>query len=248
MLGFAKNASTDKLWKMTITNNRQFSWLNFYNSSLGKKLITGFTGLGLSLFVVFHLLGNLLLLSDRKAYNQLAHWLENLHFLLYGVELLLVLFAVLHIVVGVRIRLNTAKVRPIPYKEIKSAGQPSKQSLSSRSMAITGIVVFGFLIWHLASFKFGTHYSTTVEGVAVRDLSRLVVEKFHEPVYAFGYPAAIALLSLHLRHGIWSAAQSLGILSSDNSALVHKLSLVVAILICLGFSIVPLTIYFLPTT
>ena len=163
---------------------------------------------------------------------------------LYGVELLLVFFAVSHILIGIKIRLNTAKVRPIPYKELKSSGQPSKQSLSSRSMALTGIIILGFLIWHLISFKFGTYYSTTVEGVAMRDLSQLVIEKFHNPIYVFGYVSAIALLSLHLRHGVWSAAQSLGILNYGSSPVVHKLSLFIAILIGLGSSIVPIAVYF----
>lgn len=244
MLVSITNASTDKISRMTLINNRRFNWFDFANSAVGKKLITGFTGLGLSLFVLFHLLGNLLILSDRQAYNQLAHWLENLHFVLYGVELLLLFLAALHIAIGIKIRLNTAQARPASYKELKSAGQPSKQSLSSRSMAITGIIIFGFLVWHLLSFKFGTYYATTVEGVKMRDLSQLVIEKFHNPIYAFGYTGAIALVCLHLRHGIWSAAQSLGMLSSSNSSLVHKVSLVVAILIGFGFSIVPLSIYF----
>lgn len=228
---------------MTLTNQRYLGWLAIYNSSLGKKIVTGITGLGLSLFVLFHLVGNLLILSDRDGYNQLAHWLENLRFLLYAVELLLVVLALLHIVVGITIRLNAMRVRPVGYKELKTAGSPSKQSLSSRSMAVTGIAIAGFLVWHLASFKFGTYYTTTVEGVEMRDLSRLVIEKFQQPLYAFGYPVAIALLGLHLRHGIWSAAQSLGLLEGSNTDSFHRWSWILAAAISFGFIAVPLTIY-----
>jgi succinate dehydrogenase / fumarate reductase, cytochrome b subunit len=230
--------------KMTITKQSTTNWLNFYNSSLGKKIITGITGLGLILFVFLHMSGNLLLISDREAYNQLGNWIESLSFLLYGVELTLLIVAVFHIVVGITIRLNTKRSRPVEYNQIKSIGEPSKQSLSSRSMAITGVIVLGFLIWHLLSFKFGNYYSTTINGVPMRDLSRLVVEKFHSPVYTFGYLGAIALLGLHLRHGFWSVWQSLGVLNGQNSSWIYQISLLFAVITTLGFILVPLVIYF----
>lgn len=231
---------------MTITKeqNQNTSWLNFYNSSVGKKIITGITGLGLSLFVLFHMVGNLVFLSDRDAYNQLAHNINSLSFLLYGVELILLVAVVFHGVVGISIRFNSKRSRPESYNKLKSAGTPSKQSISSRSMAITGIVVLGFLTWHLLSFKFGTYYSTTVNGETMRDLSRLVGEKFHNPIYAFGYGILITFLGLHLRHGIWSAGQSLGVLEGKVSYLVYKLSSLLAIAITIGFIAVPITVYF----
>ena len=229
---------------MTITNDRRLNWLDFYNSSLGKKIITGITGIGLTLFVVFHLLGNLLLLSSRQAYNQLARSLESLGFILYAVELVLLTAVVFHIVVGISIRLAARRSRDRSYSQFESAGTPSKQTLSSRSMAITGIIVGAFLVWHLATFKFGTYYSTTINGVVMRDLSTLVLQKFHNPLYTFGYVSAIALLGLHLRHGIWSAGQSLGILEGRTSFLVHKLSTPLAIVISTGFMAIPLAIYF----
>ncbi|VEP12917.1 putative succinate dehydrogenase, cytochrome subunit [Hyella patelloides LEGE 07179] len=229
---------------MTIINERQTNWLNFYNSSLGKKIITGVTGLGLTLFVLFHMIANLVLLSDREAYNQLAHWLNSLSFLLYGVELILLTAVVFHIVVGISIHLKAKRSRPESYNQLESAGIPSKQSLSSRSMTITGITIIGFLVWHLLSFKFGTYYSTTIDGVAMRDLGKLVIEKFHNPVYAFGYLGFITFLGVHLRHGIWSAWQSLGVLNGRTSSLIYGVSLILAVVITLGFIALPLTIYF----
>ena len=229
---------------VTDTNKRSFSWLNFYNSSLGKKIITGVTGLGLTLFVLFHAIANLVILDDPNTYNQLGHWLNNLSFLYYGVELTLLAAVIFHGVVGINIRLRARRSRPDSYDRLESAGKPSKQTISSRSMAITGIVLVGFLIWHLWSFKYGAYYTTMVDGVVMRDLSRLVIEKFHNPLYAFGYLSLISFLGIHLRHGIWSAWQSLGVLSGSNSSFVYQLSFILAIAITLGFVTIPLTIYF----
>ena len=61
---------------MTLSSDRP-KLVNFYTSPIGKKVITGITGLGLSFFVLFHLGGNLTLLASSKAYNQLAHAIDS---------------------------------------------------------------------------------------------------------------------------------------------------------------------------
>jgi succinate dehydrogenase / fumarate reductase cytochrome b subunit len=111
-------------------------------------------------------------------------------------------------------------------------------------MLITGMVLLGFLALHLATFKFGVYYSTMINGVEMRDLSSLVIEKFHNPVYAFGYAGVMIVLALHLRHGIWSAWQSIGVLNSKISSVVYAIALILAILIAIGFIVLPLAIYF----
>ena len=228
---------------MTISSNSP-KLISFYNSPIGRKIITGITGLGLSLFVLVHMAGNLTLLASTKAYNQLAHFIDGLGILLYAIEFILLGLVIFHAVIGISIRLNTFKVRPIGYSEIKSAGNPSKQSLSSRSMAITGGILLGFLILHLASFKFGTYYTTVIDGVEMRNLSRLVIEKFHNPVYAFGYAGVMVMLAVHLRLGIWSAWQSIGVLNSKISPLVYAIALSLAVLIATGFIVLPVSIFF----
>ncbi len=227
---------------MTISSDRP-KLINFYTSPIGKKIITGVTGLGLSLFVLVHMAGNLTLLASSKAYNQLANFIESLGILLYVIEFSLLGLAMFHIVVGISIRLNSLQARPIGYNQIKSTGEPSKQSLSSRSMLITGVVLLGFLVLHLATFKFGKYYTTIIDGVEMRNLSRLVIEKFHNPIYAFGYAGVMIMLAFHLRHGIWSAWQSIGLLNSKISPLVYAIAFILAILIAVGFIILPLSIY-----
>ena len=228
---------------MTISSDRP-KIVNFYTSSIGKKIITGVTGLGLSLFVLFHVAGNLTLFAGSEAYNQLAHFLDSLGILLYIVEFTLLGLAIFHVIVGINIRLNTLKARPVGYSQIKSIGEPSKQSVSSRSMLITGAILLGFLVLHLSTFKFGAYYSTVINGVEMRDLSSLVIEKFHNPIYAFGYAGVMIMLGFHLRHGIWSAWQSIGVLNSKISPAVYAIALVLAISIAIGFIALPLSIYF----
>lgn len=213
-------------------------------SPIGKKVLTGITGLGLTLFVITHMLGNLSYFQGSEAYNAYTEFLHSLGALLYVIEAGLVAVFVLHIVLGINIYLSKRKARKVGYKSFKTVGGASKQSTSSRSMIITGIILLVFLVVHLWSFKFGTYYETTLDGQPVRDLARLVTEKFASPVYAFGYVAIMLLLALHLRHGVWSALQSLGAMNPRLTPLVYTLGALLGLLIAIGFLVLPLWIYF----
>ena len=115
-------------------------------------------------------------------------------------------------------------------------------------MVITGLVLLVFLIIHLKSFKFGPGieegYVVEVEGRQIRDLKGLMTYKFQQPLYAFGYPLVLILLGFHLRHGVWSAFQSLGVMTPRLTTIVYPIGMLVAILVTAGFIVVPLYIYF----
>ena len=186
----------------------------WYQSSIGKKILTGVTGLGFVAFVMVHLLGNLTLLFSAEAYNALAHRIEGLGVLTYLVEGLLFAIALIHITVGIKIHVGTHKARPEDYTEYVSAGEPSRQTLSSRTMILSGLVLGGFLVVHLATFKFGTYYA--LPDGSGRDLSRLVFETFHKPGYTAGYVvgaracwACICVTDFGVRCSLWGFQPSL---------------------------------------
>jgi succinate dehydrogenase / fumarate reductase cytochrome b subunit len=222
---------------------------SLFSSPIGRKLLTGITGLALTLFVIVHMVGNLTFFSSNpNAYNEYSHTLLSLGPLLYFVELVLLLFVFVHIVLGVRIYLGKQAARPVDYAAYRSAGEPSRQTVSSRTMIVTGVVLAAFLVFHIMSFKYGPGlgegYVVTVDGVQMRDLKRLMVEKFADPLYAFGYPAIMVLLAFHLRHGIWSALQSLGAMNPRLTPAVYAVGGVLAVLIAIGFLVLPLWIFF----
>jgi len=226
---------------------------SFIRSPVGKKVLTGITGLALVGFVIEHMLGNLALMFEGSdAYNEYAHFLEGLGPVLYLLEAGLLAFFVFHIVLGISIYLGKRRARPTEYRRYQSAGKPSMQSASSRSMIITGVIMLVFLVIHLWSFKFGPGgpgnadpaYLTTVNGVEMRNLSKLVLHKFSNPLYAFGYPVVMLLLGVHLRHGIWSAFQSLGATNPRMTPVIYTIGGILAVLIAFGFLILPLWVYF----
>jgi succinate dehydrogenase / fumarate reductase cytochrome b subunit len=216
-------------------------------SSVGKKLLTGITGVALVVFVIGHVTGNLTLFISGDAFNSYAYHLQGYGFLLYAAEIGLVGFIALHAFVAVTVWRDKGRARTVANSVVDSKGAPSRQTLASRSMIYTGLVLLVFLVVHLIQFRFGpaegAGYVTTVHGEPARDLYRLVVETFQHLPWVIGYMAVMVFLGLHLRHGVWSAFQSLGLLNPRLRTFLYPAGLATAAAVALGFLLMPLYLY-----
>jgi succinate dehydrogenase / fumarate reductase cytochrome b subunit len=216
-------------------------------SSVGKKALMGLTGLLLVLFIIEHLLGNLLLFSsDPDPFNKYSHTLVSLGNILVVMELGFLAFFILHIWSGITVFIGKLQARPERYHKTANAGPPSRKNVSSVTMIYTGIVLFVFVAIHLKTFKYGPYYSTLVNGVEMRDLYRLVYEVFQDPKYVTGYVLTMALLGFHLRHGFWSAFQSLGLHHPRYTPIIYTIGIIAAVVLAVGYLAIPLWIYFDP--
>ena len=230
-------------------NTEKGTFLSSAWTTVGKKVLTGFTGIAWILFIIAHLLGNLQLYKQDEgaAFNAYTKFLESQGVLLYIAEAGLVLTLLLHAAIGISIWLGKRRARPVGYVKYQSAGEPSAQNLSSRSMIFTGSLLLVFIIFHVWTFKFGPGisegYVTIVNEEPARDLYRLVVETFKNPLYVVGYSVVMILLGLHLRHGFWSAFQSLGAIRPSARRTLRLVGSVIALLLTIGFLSIPIYIY-----
>ena len=78
----------------------------------------------------------------------------------------------------------------------------------------------------------------------IRDLYQIVRDTFKNPAAAFGYTFFMVFIGFHLRHGIWSALQSLGAMKPKLSPIIYTIAGLLATLIAIGFLSIPLYIYF----
>ncbi len=216
-------------------------------SSLGKKLLNGATGVLLLLFIVGHLLGNLTIFAGKDALNGYAATTHSLGGLLIAVELALGAVFLVHAVSAILVWRDNRRARSVRYSVMRSQGGSSKQTLASRSMIVTGLVLLVFLIIHLWQFRFGPGeaqgYVATLDGRQVWDLHRIVVETFKQPVWVAFYMAVMVLLGFHLRHGFWSAFQSIGALNPRLRPIAFSAGVVFAVVIAVGFFVLPLFVY-----
>lgn len=220
------------------------SILQALESQVGRKILTGVTGVGLILFIIGHLLGNLSLFGDGQAFNEYTLALESLGWILYLIEAILVVGFLLHAYLGISIWLKRRKNRPEGYEKYQSKGGPSHMSWASKSMAFTGIVLLVFIVIHINTFKFGATDTVMIDGEQARDLKELVVQTFQNPIYAFGYTFVMILLGFHLKHGFWSAFTSLTMKHKKFSGIIYTVGVIFAILMAIGFIFIPLYIYF----
>lgn len=220
------------------------SLLQAATSQVGRKILTGLTGIFLILFIIFHLGGNLAIFGEPDAMNRYSMFLHDFGPLLWVARIGLLVVFLVHAWIGISIWLKKRKARPQNYEVYSSKGGPSKQSLSSRSMAFTGVVLLIFVVFHINTFALGDTGTVIIDGQETHDIKTLVLETFQNPFYAFGYAFVMLLLGTHLGHGVWSAFTSLGLSSKKSSAIVYTIGGLLAVVLAVGFLIIPLYVYF----
>jgi succinate dehydrogenase / fumarate reductase cytochrome b subunit len=212
-----------------------------FTSSVGTKLLIGLTGLALFAYLILHLVGNVLIFLGPDTFNEYSHRLIS-NPLIVPIEIGLLLIFLLHIYKTVTMWLANQAARPVKYQKKAMAGHTSRKSLASSTMIVTGTITLIFVLIHVRQFKFGAWYPTAADA-AVRDLYRTEVEVFHQPLWVAFYVICTALVGLHLRHGIASGFQSLGL---DHPVYTRRLlawGIAGAVVIGGGLAVIPLLVY-----
>jgi succinate dehydrogenase / fumarate reductase cytochrome b subunit len=212
----------------------------FLGSTVGKKYMMGISGLIWAGFVLSHMAGNLLMFISADAYNSYGHALTSGN-IIFVAEAILILALLTHVYCAISITMQNRSARTSKYA-VAAAGD-KKVSKASRTMAIQGSLILAFIILHIATFKYGTYYETTVGGETIRDLHRLIVEVFHQPGYIFWYVICLVLLGFHLSHGVKSSFQSLGLMNGSYRLLFEKASVAYAVIVAAGFIAQPIYVY-----
>jgi len=218
------------------------SWFfRFLNSSIGKKFMMAVTGSFLLIFLIIHLIGNMTLFFGANAFNAYVSALDVVKPLIRVIEAVLLAAFILHIFNGVRLWIENKRARGVTYK---INGSPENSDLFSRTMFLTGSIVFIFLVLHLGTFfwRFNVH---DPEGFAnTHQYFDMVTSFFKIWWYAILYIIAVSLLGFHLNHGFQSAFQTFGWNHKKYFPLVKKTGTLYAIIMTLGFVSMPIYFFF----
>lgn len=200
----------------------------FFRSSIGRKVVMAVTGAILVLFVIGHMTGNLLVYLGPEALNHYAVFLRQF---LHGAGLwiaraVLLVAVVLHIWSATSLTLESRRARPEGYRE----QQWKESTYASRTMRWGGVIILLFVIYHLLHFTFGTVHPSFVEG----DVYHNFVTGFRSVPVSLFYIFAMLALALHLRHGVWSMFQTLGVSHPQYIRVARGLAWAVAIGVFVG--------------
>jgi len=207
-------------------------------SSIGRKILMAITGLLLSFFMAFHLLGNLFLFVGEAAFNGYVEKLHKLGFLIRIAEFFLLTFVLSHAYNGILLWWENRKA-----KEKTESYSKENTPSSARYAAFTGSVIFIFLATHWATFWYKFNYD--LQGMSYYEVVLGDEVGFANPFFSVFYIIAIALLGYHLKHGFSSAGQTLGIVGTEYEKTYNNLSVIFWFWIPLGFISIPVWFGFL---
>ncbi len=218
--------------------------MSFPLTSITKKQIVAVTGLLLILFIIGHLIGNLLIYGGPDLFNAYARKLKDLRpfttiveFILAGIFITHILFTVTVVIENIKARggLNRYAVdRPV-----------GKRSLATRLMPVSGAYVFFFLIWHIFDFTLIDHEGprSFINGKSY-EIYGVVVNAFKDPLHSILYIVAVCFIGMHLVHGVQSVVQTWGIDRSKFAKQLMIISHFFGFIIAVGFSSLPIYVMF----
>lgn len=214
----------------------------FFTSSVGAKTLMAITGFLLVIWILGHLVGNLLIFGGPEATNSYARGLKSLGALLWVERFGLLAIFLVHVLVAIRTKLWDRESRPVRYQ----VDAYRAASFSSRTMLVTGLLILAFVLYHLAHFTLGWilpgDFAQPVEGSQdplLLNVFAMVVAGFSRPGVSILYGAAMAILGIHISHGISSLFQHMGLWGQRFAPWIRRLGLLLAIAIAVLFVIIP---------
>jgi succinate dehydrogenase cytochrome b subunit len=212
-------------------------------TSLGSKVLVALSGLGLTGFVVFHMLGNLQVFQGPEALNTYAAFLREMPMLLWTARLGLLAIVGLHIGLAYRLAIHNRRARPVAY----AVHEYRQASLASRTMALTGSLLILFIVFHLLHLTAGwvdPSFPDRLDILGHRDVFGKVVHAFQNPLFVVIYLAGQVVLGLHLSHALSSSLQTLGMEHPILDRLFRGAGPFVALLVVVGNTAIVLAVAF----
>ena len=216
-----------------------------FSTTIGAKALMAASGLLLIGFVLQHMVANLQVFLDPSYINSYAYFMQNLGPALWVARLGLLAVVGLHIWAALKVTALNRAARPVAYAYKK---QSLATTYAARTMAVSGIIVLLFIVYHILHFTLHTvdfagttGFQTTLpDGTQVNDVHRMVVQGFRHPLTAGIYIVANLLLAAHLAHGAASLLQTLGLRHQGNAKVVKTVGVLIGVVLAVGNVSMPL--------
>jgi succinate dehydrogenase / fumarate reductase, cytochrome b subunit len=203
----------------------------FWDSSIGKKAVMGVTGVIMVIYLITHVLANLLVFDGPERINRYAALLHSTGGALWGARVVLLVAVVLHIVAAVQLTLRSQAARPTAYARGRD---PQVSTFAARTIRWGGVLILAFLVYHILHFTTGGAHPDFV----ALNPHHNVTTGFRNPWVVGFYAIAMIAVGLHLYHGVWSSGRSLGLSQPAPHPLKRPIALALALLIWGGFTVI----------
>ena len=154
--------------------------------------------------------------------------------LMWAARMVLLVAVLVHAWAALEVARASWRARPSGYLLLAS----SETTYASRTMLLFCVLLALYVVYHLLDFTFGR----VNPGYEPGNVYRNVLASFHVWPVAGAYIAAMAVLGLHIYHGLWSALQSLGLNRSPTSHWRRGVAATIAALIVGGYITIPVAV------
>ncbi|MES2305879.1 MAG: succinate dehydrogenase cytochrome b subunit [Gemmatimonadota bacterium] len=202
-----------------------------WQTAVGKKVAMAVTGLALVLFLVSHMISNVLVFENPQHLDDYGAWLRSFGPLLWVARLGLLAAVSIHIAAAWQLTQMARAARPADYNR----HELRVSSYAARTMRWGGVLLLVFIVFHIFHLTLGTVHPDFVEGAVSQNLKTGLEVK---PVAAF-YALAMVFLGLHLGHGIWSVFQTLGLNHPAWNKTRKVIAVTLAVLVAGGLLSIP---------
>jgi succinate dehydrogenase / fumarate reductase cytochrome b subunit len=208
------------------------------------KTVMAVTGLVGIAYLLIHMYGNLMILVGPEAFDEYAHHIRTFgepmlpeKGLLWIIRVALLASLVLHVWAAATMWRRANAARSQRYVMTRRG----YGNFYAKAMRWGGLAILTFIIFHLLHF---TTQTVTI-GEAHASPAARVLDTFSHWWGVLIYLAAMIFLGLHLLHGFWGAAMTMGLNSSLKRAeQIRFASILVTTIIVVGFMIPPFAILF----
>ncbi|MGW7637295.1 succinate dehydrogenase cytochrome b subunit [Streptomyces decoyicus] len=227
-----------------------------WRSTVGKKTAMAVSGIVMLLYLVVHMLGNLKIFFGAADFDAYAAWLRTIgepflhhEWFLWIARVVLLAAVVVHAVAAYQLSRRDIAARPTKYARPSPRPRPRRRpsyatrtmrrpSYATRTMRWGGVILGLFLVWHILDLTTLTVNPRAEAGHPYAN----VVATFSTWYGTTVYLVAMLALGLHIRHGFWSAAQTLGAGRPGRDRTLKTLANTLAAALTLGFIAVPVSV------
>ncbi|MDI1446139.1 succinate dehydrogenase cytochrome b subunit [Polyangium sp. 6x1] len=203
-------------------------------TSVTKKALMATTGVVLTAYVVLHLAGNLLYFAGPEALDAYGALLHRNAGVLWSARAVLFASFCIHVVLALDLSMRRQVARPISYGRYERAAS----SLGARTMLWTGLVLLGFVVYHVLHLTLGLFHPAYAPGRVYSNVS----VAFSSVVPTVIYVVSMIALGLHVSHGALAMTQSLGLtLRRERLRALRRLSVALALIVAVGLAAIPIT-------
>lgn len=214
--------------------------MQLLKSTVGRKILMAITGQLMVLFVIVHLLGNSSIFVGADGINAYAEHLHSLGPLVWVFRLVMLALVLIHGFYGISVSIENSNANPAKY----AVNTKLKRGFASESMIWTGLLLAGFIIYHILHFtaRVTPDIVQRVDSANRYDVFYMVTTSFSHGIIAVVYVAAMVVLCLHLFHGIQSFFQTMGWNNDKSLPVISKLGRALAVIFLVGYSSIPVFI------